>query len=58
MQNNEHTPDEASRISQLLVASLLGEASPEETAEVERALAASPELRQERERLEATIGLV
>lgn len=56
MQNNEH--EQPSDISRMLVATLLGEASPEEAAKVERALAASPELRAERDRLQATIGLV
>jgi Ca-activated chloride channel family protein len=46
------------RLHALLCATLLDEASPEERAEVEQALAASPELCAERERLAATIGLV
>ncbi|MBJ02128.1 MAG: hypothetical protein CMK00_04565 [Planctomycetes bacterium] len=45
-------------IHQLLIAVLLGEATPAEVAEVTTALAESAELRAERERLEATIGLV
>lgn len=41
-----------------LCAYVLGEASPEERAEVERALEQDPALREERARLEATIGIV
>ena len=41
-----------------LCAYILGEANDDERAEVERALSVSPELRAEREQLEATIGLV
>ncbi|MCE9594043.1 MAG: von Willebrand factor type A domain-containing protein [Planctomycetes bacterium] len=50
-------PNEGDRLHQLLCATILGEASDAERAEVERALAGSPELRAERERLAATIGL-
>ncbi|MCK6447253.1 MAG: von Willebrand factor type A domain-containing protein [Planctomycetes bacterium] len=50
-------PNEGDRLHQLLCAVVLGEASDEERAEVERALATSPELRAEKQRLEATIGL-
>jgi Ca-activated chloride channel family protein len=46
------------RMHELLCAYVLGEASADERAEVERALEASAELRQEKERVEATIGLV
>ncbi len=56
IEENDQNPK--ARIGQLLVAVLLGEASAAEAAEVEAALQASPELRAERERLEATIGLV
>jgi Ca-activated chloride channel family protein len=52
--NEKHNQD----IHQLLCAVLLGEATPEETTEVEAALEASADLRAEKERLEATIGLV
>ncbi|MCC6406622.1 MAG: von Willebrand factor type A domain-containing protein [Planctomycetes bacterium] len=52
------TPNEGDRLHQLLCAVVLGEASADERAEVERALETSPELRAERARLEATIGLV
>ncbi len=50
--------DESDRMRQLLCAHLLGEASVEEAAEVQRALESSAELRAERARLEATIGLM
>lgn len=46
------------RMHELLCAYVLGEVTPEERAEVERALASSPELVREKERIEATIGLV
>jgi Ca-activated chloride channel homolog len=49
---------EQERLHQLLCAYVLNEASAEERAEVERALEGSPELREERARLEATIGMV
>jgi len=49
---------EHDRNHELLCAWILGEASAEEAREVELALAASPELRAERERLEQTILLV
>ncbi len=49
---------EAQRLHELLCATILGEASDEERAEVERALEASSDLRAERDRLQATIGLV
>ncbi|MBI5434987.1 MAG: von Willebrand factor type A domain-containing protein [Planctomycetes bacterium] len=52
------TPNEGDRLHRLLCATVLGEASADERAEVERALETSPELRAERARLEATIGLV
>lgn len=58
MNTNEHESDPRAGLRQKLVAVLLGEASAEETAEVERALAADPELAAERSRLTATIGLV
>jgi len=58
MNTNEHDSDPRAALRQKLVAVLLGEAGPEEAAEVERALASDPELAAERERLEATIGLV
>jgi Ca-activated chloride channel family protein len=54
---NENLSEEA-RLHALLCATILGEASEAERAEVERALEASSELRAERARLEATIGLV
>ena len=54
---NENLTEEA-RLHALLCATILGEASEAEREEVERALAASSELRAERARLEATIGLV
>jgi Ca-activated chloride channel family protein len=56
-ERNENLSEEA-RLHALLCATILGEASEAERAEVERALAASSELRAERARLEATIGLV
>ena len=49
---------EHDRNHELLCAWILGETSAEETREVEQALAASPALRAERERLEQTIHLV
>ncbi|HVS09917.1 MAG TPA: hypothetical protein VMS76_08570, partial [Planctomycetota bacterium] len=54
---NENLSEEA-RLHALLCATILGEASEAERAEVERALEVSSELRAERARLEATIGLV
>lgn len=51
------TPSEGERLHQLLCATVLGEASEAQRLEVERALATSPQLRAERQRLEATIGL-
>jgi len=50
--------DEAQRERALLCAYLLGELEAEERAEVEARLAASAELRAEKARLEATLGLV
>ena len=44
MTYNEDNLDPRARMTRLLVASLLGEAGPAETAEVERALAAEPHL--------------
>ncbi len=58
MNTNEHESDPRASLRQKLVAVLLGEAGAEETAEVERALAADPELGAERARLAAAIGLV
>ncbi len=52
---NESSND---RIHELLCALLLGEVTPDERAEVENALARSAELRAEKARLEATIGVV
>lgn len=46
------------RMHELLCAYVLGEATADERAEVERALASSPELALEKQRIEATIGLV
>lgn len=46
------------RMHELLCAYVLGEATADERAEVERALQSSPELVREKERIEATIGLV
>ncbi|MBI5362556.1 MAG: von Willebrand factor type A domain-containing protein [Planctomycetes bacterium] len=46
------------RMHELLCAYVLGEVTADERAEVERALANSPELAREKERIEATIGLV
>ncbi|MBK7878492.1 MAG: von Willebrand factor type A domain-containing protein [Planctomycetes bacterium] len=46
------------RMHELLCAYVLGEATADERAEVERALSSSPELAREKERIEATIGLV
>ena len=43
---------------ELLCAYILGETNEHERAEIEAALAASAELRAEKERLEGTIGLV
>lgn len=51
------TPNEGDRIHQLLCAVVLGEASDDERAEVERALTTSPEFRAAKQRLEATIGV-
>jgi Ca-activated chloride channel family protein len=58
MNTNEHESDPRASLRQKLVAVLLGEAGAEESAEVERALAADPQLAAERARLAATIGLV
>jgi Mg-chelatase subunit ChlD len=58
MNTNEHESDPRAGLRQKLVAVLLGEAGAEEIAEVERALAADPELGAERARLAATIGLI
>ena len=46
------------RMHELLCAYVLDEATADERAEVERALQGSPELAREKERIEATIGLV
>jgi len=62
MNTNEHDgtnePSEEGRVHTMLCAYVLGEASGDERAEVEQLLEGSAELRAERERLEATIGLV
>ena len=63
MKQSEYESDSApkneeERLRQLLCAALLGEASAAEQSEVERALSGDPQLRAERARLEATIGLV
>ena len=50
--------NERDRLTQLLCAYVLGEADDAERAEVEAALAKDASLREERARLEATIGLV
>ena len=52
------TAADEQRTHELLCAWLLEEASPAERSEVERAVSASPELAEERERLAATIALV
>ncbi len=58
-ENDEaNVPSEESRVHTMLCAYVLGEATDDERGEVERLLAGSPELRAERDRLEATIGLV
>jgi len=49
---------EQDRLHQLLCAYVLGEADASERVEVEAALARDPALREERARLEATIGIV
>ena len=53
MSTNERDP-----LHEKLCAWILGEATPDEAREVEAALAASADLREERARLEATIGAV
>jgi Ca-activated chloride channel family protein len=55
---HEHEPSEESRVHTMLCAYVLGEATDDERAEVEQLLAGSEELRAERDRLQATIGLV
>lgn len=50
--------NEQDRLSQLLCAYVLGEADAQERAEIEAALANDPALREERDRLAATVGLV
>jgi Ca-activated chloride channel family protein len=59
---NEHEDaamdEREATLHEKLCAYVLGEASESERAEIERALAESAELRAEREKLEATIGLV
>jgi len=50
--------NERDRLNQLLCAYVLGEADEAERAEIEAALVKDPALRDERTRLEATIGLV
>ncbi|MEM7306823.1 MAG: von Willebrand factor type A domain-containing protein [Planctomycetota bacterium] len=62
-QDTDHTPDgeradEAQRQHERLCAYVFGEVDDAERARIEAELAASPELRAERERLEATISLV
>ena len=58
MSADEKRNSEEQALHELLCAYVLGEASDEERAKVEAALEASSELRAERERIEATIGLV
>ena len=53
MNGNDHN-----EMHELLCAYVLGEASAEDAQRVERALNDSPELREEKTRLEQTIGLV
>lgn len=56
MEHNERTNDE--RMYELLCKVVFGEASADEAAEIEVALAASPELRDQKSELEATVSLV
>jgi hypothetical protein len=56
--SNERRDETEITLHEKLCAYILGEANDDERAEVERALATSSELRAEREKLEATIGLV
>ncbi|MEO0649197.1 MAG: von Willebrand factor type A domain-containing protein [Planctomycetota bacterium] len=60
MNDSHHIPDDAQRdeLHELLCAYLLGEASEAEIERVQAALSTDPELRAERDRLEAAMALV
>ncbi len=55
---SDHQISEQDRLNQLLCAYVLGEADAAERAEIEGALARDPALREERDRIAATVGLV
>ncbi len=55
---SDHQISEQDRLNQLLCAYVLGEADAAERAQIEGALARDPALREERDRIAATVGLV